>query len=250
MKNILIQNHNNKLFRNLSLLKFDNVQFLPININGNLYSAHYSGKIDTAIFAESALSEEIIQYITEFHREVKIIVYRDNYFSTASSIIRKSKNKNIFQNTYNEDALAALDKNITMLVTPQYIYNSDIYPSEGVEGLEKIDQIICFMDEVERCPLDLEKHLYPAGKKRIKLFNNPNIKSINNLGTLNELERKEILLESKNYLAIDSSYEQEARLCGCNILSLSKLDSINTEQNNKPFSAIYTYRTFIEPVIL
>ena len=249
MKNILIQHHNNKLFRNLSLLKFDSAQFIPINISGNLYAMHYSQKIDTAIFAESALSEEIIQYITEFHREVKVIVYRDNYFYTNSSIVRKSKNKNIFQNTFNEEALAALDKNITMLVTPEYIYNGEIY-SDNMESIEKIDQTVCFMDEVERCPLDLEKHLYPAGKKRIKLFNNPNIKSINNLGTLNELERKEILLESKNYLAIDSSYEQEARLCGCNILSLSKLDSVNIPQDNKPLSAIYTYRRFIEPVIL
>lgn len=249
MKNILIQHHNNKLFRNLSLLRFDNFQFIPINISGNLYAMHYGQKIDVAIFAESALSEEIIQYITEFYRDVKIIVYRDNYFRTNSSIIRKSKNKNIFQNTSNEEALAALDKNITMLVTPEYIYNDEIY-SDNMGSIKKIDQIVCFMDEIERCPLDLEKHLYPTGKKRIKLFNNPNIKSINNLGTLSELERKEILLESKNYLAIDSSYEQEARLCGCNILFLSKLDSVNTPQDNKLFSAMYTYRKFIESAIL
>lgn len=248
MKNILIQKHNSKLFRNLSLMKFTNATFFPIDISGNLYAAHYSQKFDAIIFAESAITAEIKQYIEEFSNQIKIIVYRDAYISKNGSIIRRSKNKNIFQNDITGNLLAAMDKNITILVTPEYIYNDEIY-SDIVQKSEKTEQIISFMDEIEKCPLDLERHLYPSGKKRIKLFNNPKIKSVNNLGVLTEQDRKDILLESKHYLSIDSSYELEARMCGCNILTLSKLDKIDSTVDDKPFPAI-TYRQFIEPILL
>lgn len=228
-------------------MKFSDIQFFPINISGNLYATHYSQNFDAAIFAESALTGEIVQYIEEFSKQIKMIVYRDNYYSKNSSIIRKSKNKNAFQNDITGNLLAALEKNVTVLVTPEYIYNDEIY-SNLPNDIDKSDQIISFMDEIEKCPLDLERYLYPAGKKRIKLFNNPRIKSINNLGVLKEYDRKQVLLESKNYLAIDSSYELEARLCGCNILTLSKIDKPDSAIDNKPFSAI-TYRQFIEPVL-
>jgi hypothetical protein len=67
------------------------------------------------------------------------------------------------------------------------------------------------------------------------------------MGTLNETERRDLLLESKYYICIGGYYKTEALLCGCNILDIDNLDE------SKPASSSiepYTYyQTFLSEVL-
>ena len=220
MKNILIQSCNNKFVNNLKTLKSDDFSILCEPINGNLYKIFYGWKFTHAIFMESLLSPEILQFTSEFFQDIKIFIYHD-----------KQVNLQIIEDYHiaAKQLVESSDKKINNAILLPKLYNDQLFNNKN---LIKNNDIVCFMDNFNSIPENLAKYLLPnSNNLPIKLFNNININHPQNLGLLSELDKSMILNMSKNYLSLDGEYVQEAKKCGC---SVWRIDALGDLANSGP----------------
>jgi hypothetical protein len=233
--NLNIQKANNKLNNNLRYLKLDDIHIIEFDPNNILYRSHYKKKYTHVLFVESLLTSEIKQFISEFFQSVKIFIYHDtvpnmeiikDYGVAATHIVNKGY---------------VVDKAIAL---PDLI-NDQLFA--GMNN-NKNEDTVCFLEYRADIPNELTEILYPKTKHRIKLFNSPYIKHVQNLGLISESEKAEILQSSKYYFPVDDNdeYLAEAVACGCIVLNRHSLQPMDL---NIDLLSYQTYASFIKELL-
>jgi hypothetical protein len=199
---LFIQEFDDKFINNISLIEHPNIVIVNDEISGNLYSIHYRYNFDTYVFVSSLMTNEIYQYILEFHKSKQIILYHD--------IINNQVIDTIAQFCIN---VGTLDSNgITKIPT---LINDHIFFNMSKQRSKHIP---CFIDHAEVLDEDLLSVLYPNKKLHIRLFGSSLIRHPQNIGLLSEKDRAEVLNASESCLMIDDLYLPEALSCGTKIL--------------------------------
>jgi len=232
--NFNIQKANNKFNNNLRYLKLDNINIIEFDPNNTLYRSHYTKKYTHIMFIESLLTNEIKQFISEFFQSVKIFIYHDK--TPNIDIIQDYRRvvKHIVNKGYVVDGASTL---------PDLI-NDQLFVGKNNT---KNEDMVCFLEYRTEISNELNEILYPKTKERIKLFNSPYIKHVQNLGLISELEKADILKSSKYYLPMDNDeYLVEAVACGCIILNTHNLQPIDTDIDLLSYQ---TYSSFIKELL-
>jgi hypothetical protein len=104
---------------------------------------------------------------------------------------------------------------------------------------------VCFLDDYNTLPSELESHIYPKSNIKLQLFSRA-IKHQQNFGYVTEQDKAKILNECESYLDIDSLYRIEASLCGSKILTINNNGDIIDDAIDLP--EYTTYINFIESI--
>ena len=250
MKNICITKSNDKLNINLPYYTdLINLYEIDVAIN-SIYKSSYTfkDKVDTFIFNLSKLNSELISFVSEFADIYRFIVYIDTEDTDLVQQIN-SKCKYLVKDTIkvNIDNAHKL---------PEFIINDKIYSSLDLQS-DKKNQLVYFLDNDTTIPNNLNQILYPNTKLPIKMFNGPNISHPQCLGHLNELHRKNILLESAIYLYTNNLFNIEAYLCGCKLIDLNNIgtniqdfEDVIQYADENAVQQYGTYSKFIEEFLL
>lgn len=232
---LLVQYANNKFINNIANTDIGDIAIDTVNVSGNLYQMYYNRHWSHAIFVESIVTNEILQFVSEFFQTVKIYIYHDktpniDFIKTYGSSI-----KHLVRETVKSD----LCKKVPNLLNKQIFYD---------KNQQKDDSIICFLDNIPNDVVieKLKNVLYPATKSKIKLFNSSSLKHHQNLGHLSEKDRAYVLQKSLAYIPISDEYLPEAVACGCQILD-TNLNQIKIDNNY--LSDYISYDTYIKELI-
>lgn len=214
---------NNKFNTNLGLIDIPNYKINYIPYNYSIHKYVFSDNISSDscfIFNSSFLNQEILEFIQS--ASFNFFILLDSHISPSLSFYNKV--------TFIYDDLHLKKDFENSIILPQYLVNKKLYRNNG-EIFDKINQIIYFCDsETENIDTNLEKLLYPNSHLPIKLFNNSKFKHAQNIGSINEIEKIDILRESKYYLHNNSNYYvAEALVSDCICINIDKDMSI-TEQ--------------------
>jgi hypothetical protein len=224
---LFIQEFNDKFINNLSLIEHPNIAIANDNISGNLYGLHYKYDFDTYVFVSSLMTNEIYQYILEFHKSKRIVLYHD--------IINGQILDTIAQFCINVGKLSS-----TNIIKIPALINDHIFFNMKKERSKSIP---CFIDHAEILDEDLLSVLYPNKKFNIRLFGSALIRHPQNIGLLSERERAEILNDSESCLMIDDLYLPEVLSCGTKILRPKEGNFI--EDNSSIITNTETYIQFL-----
>lgn len=242
MRNICTTKSNKKLNNNIGYYNSENIRFFELDNKQSIYKMYYATNksIDTFIINTSKINPEIIDFIEQLGDTLKIIIYHDS----NDQININAKVHHIVD--------YGLDLDGQKL--PQFIINDKIYNDMPSLFNKKYDMVY-FLDQDESMPEGLSQLLYPNGKSQIRLFNGEKIQHYQNIGYINERERKDILLESQTLLFSNEDYVCEAWMCGCSIADVSS-DNQDIIFNNVSNPVIpeniqfTTYAKIIEEFIL
>lgn len=235
MKTVFIESIDNKFFRNILITNIDGTKTVSSKLDGNIYELFYRYKFDYILLSSKSIDGSILQFAIEYNNRVKIIVYVEHdldkdfintYKSVLKFLINKSRNNEFSGTNFYE--------------LSDTIINSELYYLLN-DTDSKQDYISCFLDNIDIIPEKLIDCLWPKTKLKIRMFNNPKIKHIQNLGSLNELDKSNILKESKYYLDINGSYLKEAILFGCKILTLDTLSNMTPLDVSIPIYKTYDH---------
>lgn len=237
-KNINLYPLNNKLNNNLINLQSAN-KFVINSINPNigihkyLFSNNYLSEESVFIFNSSALSNEIIQFISSFHDKFRIVIFIDNNNTEVNQLFSEGIN-----------LLFLIPENITIsskrtIVLSNFCIDSELYGAAN--KIDKVDQIIHFIHPSQLSLTDkLSGVLYPSSQLKIKMFDNPYIKHPLNIGNLTEIEKQELLSISSYYLHDNSFYYvAEALTSGCLCLNLDNPETIQEQMKNNTNNSSY-----------
>jgi hypothetical protein len=220
MNKLLVQNLNTKFINNIRLSKCKDYDQLVIDTSNQLYKIYYSYKFTHAIFVDSLLKDEEIQFINEFSGTVICYIYSSQNNTLTNCVSQKISN-------------------IPILVNSNIFYN---------QNCNKQGDIISFLDNVSSLPTSINSYLYPNSKLPIKLFNNSDIIHPQNLGLLSEQDKALLLQQNMYYLAISDYYVAEAWACGCTVLTIEDLTSLipSKHKHSKNFQS---YSNFLKVLL-
>jgi hypothetical protein len=220
MNKLLVQNLNTKFINNIKLSKCKDYDQLVIDTSNQLYKIYYSYRFTHAIFVDSLLKDEEIQFINEFSGKVICYIY--------------SNQNNTLTNCFSQKV-----SNIPTLVNNDIFYN---------QNCTKQENIVSFLDNIDSLPTSINSYLYPNSKLSIKLFNNSNIIHPQNLGLLSEQDKALLLQQNMYYLAINDYYVAEAWACGCTVLVIEDLESL-TPSKYKHSKNFQSYSNFLKVLL-
>lgn len=234
MTKLIIQNLNDRFINNLALCNTNFCNIILTDISGSLYRLYYEHKFTHIILIDSLLDNECFQFIEEFGNNVIIYIYKD-----ADTTNYKQTDKIYSLLSYTKD-----DDHKTMKIPT--LINHELYNTNS--SANKINQIVSFIDRIDVIPDDLQTHLYPQTNLPIKLFNNSNIISPQNLGLLSEKDKALLLQQSKYYLAITEDYVAEAWACGCEVLTIDDLTTL-IPSKYKHSKSFQPYTNFLKGLV-
>lgn len=239
MNNISITKSNNKFNKNIIIN--NDVKFLEIDINQiNIYKYHYAYNEQNTLYIINAslMSNEILSFIEEFHKSINFIIYHDVFDKTLFERLQPITTKNIVN--YDIDQIGTIR-------LPKHMLNDSIYTNLVIPN-DKTNQIVFFLDNRTSIPIFLQSQLYPNSKLPIKMFNNPKIEHPQNLGFCDEVQKRDILLQSQILCYIEEEYLPEAMICGCKVLDIN--DSFDMDKAYIPNVEYTTYTQFLRNYIL
>lgn len=241
IKNIHLYPVNNKFNKSIYEIRDEDLSIINMPNNQSIIKYFYSVQADSAsnntfIFNSSIIGPEILDFINSFNNITNIWIFIDSnineYISTAKYISKLPIENQKYK------------------ILQDHIVNKNLY--ENISHIEKLDQIVYFINQDTSCLEKIKNYLYPNTKFRIKLFDSDKFSHPQNLGYLTESARQKILLESKYYMHSSSNYYlTESLICGCipiNIDSNSSLeDQLSQNKTSKPETIIY-YNDFIKEI--
>lgn len=179
----LIDTPNKKLFNNLSTLP-DTVQK---HVKNNIYQLYYQLKFNTIILDCSSFDNSVASFCMEFNNTVKVFIYIDD-------LTNEENIKYILE--YSKYLYFLVDKKCKyseifsrLIVVEPNLINKNLYDQAISNKKNKNNCISCFMDKIDKVPNQIGKLLYPNSKVKIRLYNNTNIKHVQNLGMITEYDK-------------------------------------------------------------
>lgn len=225
---IFTQYIDTKFINSLADLQQGDLQIASANILQNLYKIHYVYNFDTYVFCSSLIDSEIHQFITEFAKQKRIVVYHpdivlDNIISGLPDSCRHISHQENQKTT-----------------TIPYLVNSHIF-MQYTGSVARRPEILCFLDNYTSIPDHLVSLLYPNSRLPIKVFSKY-IQHPQNLGILNEYEKAQLLNNTQYYLNLDTQYEVEAAMCGAVVVDILNEQTIQPV----PLNSLAPYQTYQE----
>ena len=233
MKTIFIQSLPEKLFSHIKITELQNTRIVSGPYTNNIYQIFYKTNFDTILLSADSINKSILQFATEFDNK-KIFIYTQN-----EKIEDIKEHKNIRYISYTDKDQTYLSNNI--IYATRNMVNHQLYNSELLADVEKQDYIACFLEDIQILPQNIMSNLYPNSHKKIKMFNNPQIQHLQNLGIITERDRSQILKECKYYLNLNSQYKIEASIYNCEIVDPKTMETI--EYTTPRYE---TYQSFVE----
>lgn len=234
MKKILVQKYNNKFFRNLDISPNSTTAVVSDYIDKNIYELYYKHNFDIAIVSVFSIDNSLLQFAIEYADKIKLYAYIKDIKELDTSKYEQFKNLITF---IYSDGVTGND--IQGIKIP-YLINDILFNDKK---FQKTKYISCFIDSLSGLSQKMILSLYPNNKSLeygIRMFNNPNIQHHQNLGTIDENDRSNILKESEFYLDIDGEYSVEASMVGCKILDEDGLSTLTEKEITIPQCQSYT----------
>jgi len=229
---LFVQEFDDKFINNISIIESDDLTIINDRIDGNLYHIHYRYDFDAYIFVSSLMTNEIYQYINEFNKSKKIILYHDIIDNNVIDSLSK----------YCLNIGKKSDKG-SMIEIPQLI-NKHIFFNTNKQ---RDKYIPCFIDRSSNINDDLLSVLYPNKKFNIRIFGPSSMKHQQNIGLLSEQDRAEVLNKASSCLLVDNLYLPEALSCGTKILRPK--DGQLIEDKISLSQDIETYNKFLDRIL-
>lgn len=233
MKTIFIQSLAEKLFSHIKITELQNTRIVSGAYTNNIYQIFYKTNFDTILLSADSINKSILQFSKEFN-DKKIFIYIPD-----KKIEDTQDYKNIKYISYTDKDQTYLSNNIVYIT--RNMINHQLYDSDLLADTNKQDYTACFLEDVQILPQSLMSNLYPNSHKKIKMFNNPQIQHLQNLGIITERDRSQILKECKYYLDLNSQYRIEASIYNCEIIDSKTMETI--EYTTPRYE---TYQSFIE----
>lgn len=239
MKSILIQQSHNKFLQNCSALSFEDITIVDIAIGNNLYQTFFKYKPEHCLFSADTIDKEVAQFCEDYHDQTNIYFFCQN--EELSNRVKSIIGNNLkiqYIGYYHSDNI----------IIPESLINDQLFFNTNTNTK---DSVVCFMDGLSIIPSQLQDILYPNTKIPIKIFNCPQIKHYQNLGTLTEQDRASVLQTHRYYLDLQqpmlSNYINEAIACGCIPISIEdiKNNTYTTKLLPKQNSQPETYSHFL-----
>lgn len=235
MKLFIGYHKNNKFISNMILANIEGLSIKHGKYRGELYKLHQQQKNNSYIFMSEDLDKELLQFITEYSSKVKIFIYHNNI--TNKQLIEG------IRSCYHIIKEAYAYQNV--IVSP-YLMNTSVFTKNRKEA-QVVESVLCFLDSIDHTNSTLNSLLYPNSKHNIRIYG-PNSPHYQNLGTVSEYDKNDLLNRYSGYLDIDGQYTQEAILCGCDIYSKDSI--IEKRTINNTLSLNYeSYESFLIQIL-
>lgn len=212
IKNINLYQTNCKFNKNLALIDSEKFQIFMIPENYSIHKYTMTNKYINAsssfIFNASIINDEIYQFISAVHNKLNIYIFLDKILPNINNL------------------------NIKYIEYFPYLINKQLYIKNNID---KNNRIVYFHDESSSSlHPKLESLLYPNTRLNINIFDAHNIKHPLSLGFLNEIDKKNMLYDSKYYIHDNNNYYvAEALAAGCVCLNLDCEEPIESQLNHQ-----------------
>jgi hypothetical protein len=218
-----------------------NIEVLSIDYRSNLYKLHQQNQISAYIFAVENLDKETLQFIDDYYRSVKFFIYHRNINTSIINAATKCAH------LVHEKNIEALSTSASIISIPKLL-NTNVFIRPDTKHNNKKNDIVCFMDQVAGIPERLQNLLYPNSKLNIKMYNGTQAHA-QNLGLASEYDKFHILSRSQSYLSLDGLYDQEARICDCDVFTTESL-RVNKNINNSIDMNYMGYTEFLKDILI
>lgn len=217
MKKILLHLSNEneyKAFTKALVKNNHELQIMGSVVHGTLFDISHKSKPDIVILPTNEYTQEFHDYITEYHKSQKIILFTNNTVVNTNII-----------NFWNQTKTTIVAKKTlypeqqpNYWISYDHLYDSDIYYNMNILRNNKIAVLLSDNDEKNHILLD--KHLYPSSNEKLVLFNSTTFQHPQNVGLLRPEDACQILNTYNALLDMDDKFIIEARVCGISNLSL------------------------------
>ena len=222
----------NKFMNNIVLNDIRDMQIVSGNYRGKLYGIHQQQKINSYIFDAEFLDKELFQFILQYNNHVKIFLY---HRILNKELIEKVPCYHLLHEEYD----------IGSCIKIPSLVNSHIFYNHQNNNRSSKD-FVCFLDSIDGYN-ELNSLLYPNSNFAIKIYGSQKSHQ-QNLGTVSEKDKAELLNSHKNYLDLDGLYTNEAVACGCDIYTLESIKN-NTIINIKNDTNYESYESFLYKIL-
>lgn len=246
MKKILLHLSNENEYRSFvrALVKncSDQFQIIGNSVHGTLFDTHHKLKPDIVILPTNEYTQEFHDYITEYHKTVKIILFTNNLVVNIQIInFWNNMNISILSKTEHYPELKP-----TNWIQCNDLYDDNIYYNLNKARNNKIAVMLSTDDEKNRNAL--EKVLYPNSTNKLVLFNSTTFKHPQNVGLLTPEDLCKVLNVFHKLIDLDNKFSAEASVCGIDSISIDGeiLDNIVNNKLQSQTSLKYkSYSNFI-----
>jgi hypothetical protein len=252
MKKILIHLSNENEYRSFvrALVKnaSSDYQLIGNALHDVLFDTNHKIKPELVLLPSNEYTQEFHDYITEFHKTVKIILFTNNLVVNEKIID--------FWNFTNTVVVSKKEwypeKKPEKFISYDNLYDNEIYKNLEKPRNNKIAVYLSSDDQKNHDLLD--KVLYPNSVAPLCLFNSISFKHSQNLGLLTPEDSCKILNTYRALIDIDNKFYLEATACGIDNLSTSG-DIQNIIDNNICKKTIEeanskSYSNFIQTALL
>lgn len=251
----------------LKHLTYDLKDNYPVSLYApnKLYDTVYANmdQITKIIFSSSMINREVIDFIQNSDKAVKdkILFYIDgNNIQLVSDLLEHN-----IKILINADSSIPKSKKIAKIVKLYSYYSEYLVNNIPDTTIYNELDIIADISGIQNIPEELENISYPNTNLNIKLFNNPNINHIQNLGIVDDVRFVAMIRSSKLYIDLNNYYIAYAAYfktpllptLNTNIAKKQKInqDTIISIKNNPPpidteITKKYSYKYLLENYIL
>ena len=217
-------------------------------VHSNLFNIYQQIKPRYILLNASEYTQEFQDFLMDHANDTNIFLFIDTYIDNQQLIdfwntrpIQIFVNKS-YKNQYNK-YVSDYDK----------LYNHNIFYDKQLKRNNKI-AVILSQNNVQN--EKIENILYPNSiNHKVVVFNNPNFKSLVNLGILNEMDLSDIFNTFESVIDLDKSLYLEAQACGIKYYDITNTEPKEAIIDNK-FQALdlnlkdFTYSKFVKEKII
>lgn len=211
---------------------------------GGLFAAYQTHKPQQVLWPISEYSQEVHDFINEYHNETNIWLLMDAILSSdqdINSFFNRNSNIKIIcpasrSNEY-KNILATFDK----MYDDKVFYNMK---------LNRNNKILTILSADQSKNESIEKFVYPYSEEPIVAINNPSFQSPVNVGVALNNDLNNMLNEFSYVLDLDGNYILESSACDINYLDItnndiSKAISERLTIKNLDNLSDHSYNTFV-----
>lgn len=252
MKKILLHNGNNNIVKAINKFLVKNLDSDKTNIlfnswHGQLFNVYQKHKPDIMLWPSSEYTQEFHDFVTDHHTDIKIFLIVDvpitqpevNLFINNTSV-KIIKNKN-YTFSY-----------INTVAEYGSLYDHEIFMDQQLQRNNKIIAILSSNNEKNHQLLD--DVIYP-NQYPVVVVNNPEFKSVVNLGVINYNDLAFIMNTYTQIIDIDNLFALEASACNIQNIDISDKNVANAIDNKiikTPIANLdaHTYDRFVTQHII
>lgn len=220
MKTILIHHSNEQEYNSIVHNLYDHQHSLQImlhNVNRHLFDIYNKYKPDIVMFPASDYSQEMHDFISEYSRNVKIIVIV-NLKLDNPDLLKFLDDHSVWLIGQKNNIIA--EKTPGRSLVYDSLYNDKIY-SYFNHKIRNNKIAVILSDNDDNNIKFLVDILYPKTKEKLCLFNSHTFKHPQNVGYLSPSDTNLVLNTFSKLIDITNSYSIEAQICKIENIELS-----------------------------